>query len=226
MSFQQLSELARLLGLLVAAFWVAWTFHKLQRVRAAQLENEARLAALEKIRLEQEELTAKRLRQQPQLAIQLEIVEVGTPTETYRSLLCISVVLKNEGEQNLRIEFQPATLTVGRVVVQGEPELTMGVRRFAPSYFVDGSDDPQFLQERILRVGQQRRMALAVMPVTEPGCYIVQFDALYERIPFDGEAPAADVVGVPISAVEQAFVFAAGHPAAAPISKNGIDRPL
>jgi hypothetical protein len=113
MSVQQFAELARLLGLLATAVWAAWTFHKLQRVRAAQLENDARLAVIEKTRLEQNELRAKRLRQQPQLAIQLEISAIGLRSETYRSILCISVVLKNEGEQNLRIEFQPATLTVG-----------------------------------------------------------------------------------------------------------------
>jgi hypothetical protein len=38
---------------------------------------------------------------------------------------------------------------------------------------------------------------------------------VYERIPFDGEEPTADDPAVPINAVEQAFYFASGRPAAA-----------
>jgi hypothetical protein len=168
MSLEQISEIGKLVALVAGGLWAAWTFHKLQKVRAAELENDKNLAALEKSRIEQEELRLGLIRQQPQLAVELHVTETGFPTETYRSLLCVTVILKNDGEQNLRIEFQPATLTVGRMVVEKEPKQTMDVRRFGPSYFVPESNDPQLLPERILRVGQKRRWFLLRYQLPNP----------------------------------------------------------
>ena len=47
-------------------------------------------------------------------------------------------------------------------------------------------------------------MALAVVPITEPGPYIIQFDALYCREAFDGEKPLRKELLI-VAAVEQAF---------------------
>jgi hypothetical protein len=210
MSLEQISELVKLVGLVAGGLWAAWTFHKLQKVRTAELENNKTLAAIQKSRIEEEELRLRLLRQQPQLAIQLQVTETGLPTETYGSILCITVVLKNEGEQNLRIEFEPPTLTVGRMVVEKKQEQTMDVRRFGPLYFVPESDDPQLLRDRILRVGQQRQMVLAAIPITEPACYVVQFHAVYGKIPFDGQEASGEEP-VLISAVEQAMYFATAN---------------
>lgn len=213
MSLDLISEIAKLVALIGGGLWAAWTFHKLQKVRAAELENNEKLAAIQKSHIEQEELRTRLLRQQPQLAVQLHVTETGFPTETYRSLLCVTVILKNEGEQNLRIKFAPATLMVGRMVIDQKPKQTMEVRRFGPSYFVPASDDPQFLHERILRVGQQRQMVLAAIPITEPGCYVIQFDALYGKIPFDGQE-SSDHDPMLINAMEQTVYFATANPQA------------
>ena len=67
-----------------------------------------------------------------------------------------------------------------------------------------------FLHDRIIRVGQQRHMVLTAIPIVEPGCYIVQFNALYGRIPFDGERLSGEAP-VLIEAVEQRMYFAAAN---------------
>src|SRR5690242_12581657 len=100
LSLEQISEIIKMVGLVVAGLWAAWTFHKLQRVRAAVLENEEKLTAIQKSRAEHEELRTQLLRQQPQLAIKLDITETGFLTEKGKNFLCITAVLKNEGEQN------------------------------------------------------------------------------------------------------------------------------
>src|SRR5205823_5038677 len=92
----QLSEIIKMIGLVAAGLWAAWTFHKLQRVRAAELQNQATLTTMEKTRAEQEELRTRLLRQQPQLAVQLNVTEIASATETYQSVLCVTVILKNE----------------------------------------------------------------------------------------------------------------------------------
>jgi hypothetical protein len=96
------------------------------------------------------------------------------------------------------------------MVVEKTQKQTMDVHRFGPSYFVPESDDPQLLRDRILRVGQQRQMVLASIPITEPGCYVVQFQAVYGKIPFDGQEASGDAP-VLISAVEQAMYFATAN---------------
>jgi len=52
---------------------------------------------------------------------------------------------------------------------------------------------------------------LAVLPVTEPGAYIVQFHALYSKEPFDGEKPSREGT-YRIDATEQTVYFATGKP--------------
>jgi len=64
-----------MVGLVAGGLWAAWTFQKLQRVRAAEL-------ALQKSSIEQEELRTRLLRQQPQLDIQIDVAEMAPLTET------------------------------------------------------------------------------------------------------------------------------------------------
>lgn len=208
-SLEQISEIIKMVGLVAAGLWAAWTFHELKKVRAAELDNNQKLAAIQKSRIEQEELRMRLLRQQPQLAIQLNVTETASPTEKCKSYLCVTVILKNEGEQNLQVEFDPSALTVGRIVFEKNGEQTINVHRFGPSYFVAGSDEPQFFPDRILRAGQKRQMALAVLPITEPGGYLVQFHAVYSRVPFDGEKRSHEAP-FPIDAIEQTIYFATG----------------
>jgi hypothetical protein len=55
-------------------------------------------------------------------------------------------------------------------------------------------------------------MALAVLPIIAPGAYIIQFHAVYCRIPFDTEVDYNHKVGCDhgIDAVEQTIYFASG----------------
>ena len=213
---EQISDIAKIFGLVAAGLWAAWTFHKLQRVRAAELENRVRLTAIQKSATEHEELRTRLLRQQPQLDIQLNVSETGAVTETCKSSLCVTVTLENQGEQNLEIDFLPSTLTIGRMIFNNDGMATLDVRRFGPSYFAvigngPPSDEPQPMTQRRLRVGQKRKMALAVLPVQAPGAHVLQFHAVYRKVPFDGEAPFSEDP-VQINAIEQAFFFATGKP--------------
>jgi hypothetical protein len=54
-------------------------------------------------------------------------------------------------------------------------------------------------------------MALAVLPITEPGGYVIQFNADYSKTPFDGEKSSRKEP-VQIHAVEQTIYFATGNP--------------
>jgi hypothetical protein len=210
-SLEQISDIIKMVGLVFGGLWAVWTFHKLQRVRAAELENNQKLTAIQKSHIEQEELRMRLLRQQPQLAIQLNVAETASLTETCKGFLYVTVILKNEGEQNLRVDFDPSALTVGRMVFEKNGGQTIDVHRFGPSYFSPDSDEPQFFPSRILRVGQKRQMALAVLPITEPGGYIVQFHAVYGKMPFDGEEPSREGPFL-IDAIEQTVYFATGKP--------------
>jgi hypothetical protein len=210
-SLEQISDIIKMVGLITGGLWAVWTFHKLQRVRAAELVNNEKLTAIQKSRIEQEELRTRLLRQQPQLAIELTVTEMASLTQTCKSFLCATVILKNEGEQNLRVAFDPSALTIGRMVFEKKGGQTIKVQRFGPSYFTPDSDEPQFFSERILRIGQKRQMVLAVLPITEPGGYIVQFHAVYSKVPFDGEKPSRKDP-FSIDAIEQTIFFATGNP--------------
>lgn len=205
LSVEQFFELVKVLGLAVGGLWVAWTFHKLQRARAAEIDNNLKLIQTQKERIEQEEVRTRLFRQQPQLAIQIKTVEMVPFTQNSESFLGITVVLKNEGEQNLRVDFDSSALTVGRIVLTETGMQKMEeVARFGPSYFVPESDVPQMLPYRILRAGQSRQMALAVLPVTESAAYLIQFHAVYGRVAFDGQSPSSEKSFL-IDAMEQRF---------------------
>jgi hypothetical protein len=98
----QVIELLKLAGLAAAGLWAAYTFHKLQRVRAAELENNHKLAAIRTSRMEADEREARLLGQQPQLAIQLNVTEKVLPGKRGGSFLCATAILKNEGSQSLQ----------------------------------------------------------------------------------------------------------------------------
>jgi hypothetical protein len=58
LSVEHIFDMIKIVGLAAAGLWAAWTFHKLQRIRAAELENNARLISIQKTTLEQEEIRA------------------------------------------------------------------------------------------------------------------------------------------------------------------------
>jgi hypothetical protein len=207
---EQLPDIIKAVGLVGGGLWAVWTFHKLQKVRAAELMTNERLTTRQTSRIQQEELRTRLLSQQPQLAIKLNVTEAASLTETCKSFLCVTVILKNEGEQNLQVAFDPSALSIGRMVFKNGDQ-TIDVHRFGPSYFSSDSYQPQSFRERRLRVGQKRQMVLTVLPVAEPGVYIVQFHAMYYKVPFDGEKPSPEGT-VYIDAYEQTVCYATGNP--------------
>jgi len=108
LSLTQVSEIVKILGLVSGGLWAAWTFQKLQKVRDADSKVKREL-------IDQQEIRARLLRQQPQLAIKLNVSEETSPTEAYKSLLCVTATLKNEGEQNLKVIFDQSALTIARL---------------------------------------------------------------------------------------------------------------
>jgi hypothetical protein len=218
LSVEPISDLIKVVGLVAGGLWAAWTFHKLQKVRAAELDNNAKLAAIQKSSIEQEELKTRLLRQQPQLDIELNVDEKGPVTRTSKEFSLYNGY-SQERRRAKSVEFSPGALTVARVLFDNEGMRASEVHRFKPFYFavlsdVDSpiSDEPQFMSERILRVGQKRKMAIAAIPVQVPGAYMMQFHAVYRRVPFDGEPPFVEAA-VQINAIEQTFYVPAGKPA-------------
>lgn len=210
-SLAAISEIVKMVTVVVAGFWAAWTFHKLEKVRAAELQNRRTEADIQKSRVDQQEGMTRLLRQQPQLAIDFDVTETPANAGTYKSFLGVCVTVKNEGEQNLNIEFGLSPLTVCRKIFRKNGEETFEIQTFSAPVFLAGQED--VFRERILRAGQKRRMALAVLGVTEPGAYLLQFRVAYYRFPFDGENRETADKGTVIHAIEQTIYFAKGKSA-------------
>jgi hypothetical protein len=210
-NFEIAINVAKVVGLFISGLWVAWTFHKLQKVRAADLENNERSSRLRASRLEQQAGRTKLLAQQPQLSVGLSITEEPSPSSDYESILCVAITLSNEGEQNLEAMFDSSALTVAAISFSedGAP-LMQVVLRTCPFYFTDQSDEPQEMPPRIFRSGQSRKVAAAVLPVPEPSAYFFQFQTTYFKVPFDGDkSPTKD--SIYINALEQVFYVASGR---------------
>jgi hypothetical protein len=209
-SVQDVAEIVKTGGLVAGGLWTAWTFHRLQRTRAAEVENNRQLAEIQRSQLEQQELRTRLLRQQPQPAIDLSISEAphaASPNHCLR----VTVTVKNEGDQNLDVHFDRSTLIVGRIVLGSDGGQTIReLHRSGPWYFTNDSDEPQALSNRVFRVGQRRQLAFAV-PIRRPGVYFVQFYAVYSRVPFDGEDAPSEAPS-PVAAIEQTIHFTTGNP--------------
>lgn len=190
------------IAIAVGGLWVAWTFHKLQSVRAANAEINNNVATAR-------ESDRRLLGEQPNLDITfLEIVEQSFPSAGNRSLI-VSVELRNSGVRNLEIAFGDATLSVARLQSDGaSTRRVLNVNRTSPYYLPERGDRLEALHSRVFRVGQRRTM-LFLAPVAEPGPYLVQFQAKYVTLPFEGEQ-SAEVVPMPILAVEQRIFPVAG----------------
>src|SRR5215472_11434983 len=115
LSLEQFIEIAKLVGLVAAGGWTAWTFYRLQTIRKAdndiaksRMDIEKSRVEIEKSRIDMEkgrtdtekariDIEKGRIEirsQQPQLAIGLEVSEVDSPYPSYVSVLIITVVLK------------------------------------------------------------------------------------------------------------------------------------
>jgi hypothetical protein len=176
---------------------------------------------IQKSQIEQAEIEERIRRQQPQLDIQLEISEESSSDPRYQTVLSIAVVLKNQGDQNLSVSFGES-LTIGRIGFdEGGNEEVSSAIRVAPKFFEDGSSVLTKIPYRILRIGQARRTALTLVPVTGPGMYLIQFSADYARAELtERNAGAAAPPNLVINAVEQKFFIARG--AAAPVPPSSV----
>jgi hypothetical protein len=94
-------DFAKAIGLLISGFWAAWTFQRLQRVRAAKLEIDEKSSRIRTNQLEQRASRTKLSAQQPQLSLNLTVTEDRSPSSEYKSLLYVTVAMTNQGEQNL-----------------------------------------------------------------------------------------------------------------------------
>jgi len=211
-SLDQLSDLIKLLALVVGGLWAVWTFHKLQRAREAEIDINVKVANLQRSQLEIESGKRKRLREQPVLAIALEVHEVTGTSETPGSILCVTVILKNEGDLNLDVTFDDSALTVGRIVQdQHHRQSIKELRRACRWYFPpDGKKAEALSEPQIFRIGQVRTIPFAVH-LADSGVYLVQFQATYKKIPFDDEKPFRNDP-VAIAAFEQTIHVVTGKP--------------
>lgn len=216
MTIEQISDPIKSVGLVIAGLWTAWTFHRLQKVRDANLT----IAVKEK----------QLLGAQPQLGVQLNALELPSPVEQHSSVLSITVTLSNLGTQNLLVRFRKHTLSIAKVELSKVgPQSIDTAQAFGPLYFDEDNGKPKHLPFRIMRVGQVRKTVLANIPVDEPCAYLIQFYASYWRVPFDGESASkgdksltkAEKDGGPpdpegghvIQAIEQIFYVVTGKPA-------------
>jgi hypothetical protein len=182
-------------------------------IEKSRVDTEKGRADTEKTRIDIEKGQIEIRSQQPQLAIQLEVSEVDSSDPDYHTILSITVILKNEGDQPLWIGFDEHTLTIGRVKFgKSGKQRVYSVVHFAPMYFSDRSTVLKRFNERILRVGQARRMTLALVPVTDLRSYLIQFSAVYARVELTtpNREEATRLGDIPIEAIEQRFYIATG----------------
>ena len=210
-------DIVKAIALLVSGLWAAWTFQKLQKVRAANLDIIERNSNLRKSKIEQQASRAKLLSQQPQLKVDLLLSE--ETSRSGESLLSVSVALTNQGEQNLMAMFDTDALTIatGATAADGTPSIQV-ILRTCPFSVSKENDKPQMMRERVFRIGQTRRMAITLLPISEHSTFWIQFRTIYYKIPFDGEkAPSEERVY--INAIEQAFYVS---PARTPMGRAEI----
>ena len=191
-------ELSKAVALLVSGLWVAWTFQKLQKARAATLDVVERKNRL--------------LSQQPQLSIKLSITEEPSISDDFKSLLCIAVSLTNQGEQNLETIFDSDSLIVAKVSLERKHSLTAKpVFSSSPSWLSSReSAGLEALPNRVFKVGATRSMVLAVIPVPEPSVYFIQFKTVFYKVPFEGDDETPEET-IHITAIEQAFHVSGMH---------------
>jgi hypothetical protein len=204
LSFQA-ADFLKAIGMVGAALWVAWTFHKLQKPLAAELENRKTLIDIQKGTLEKEELRTQLLGRQPNPEITLEISHYTDEASLAHAYVVVSVTIANRGTRNFEIEFPESTIAIARVSIGADGELKIiEAHRSAPWYIGDKQDKLERLPNRGFRVGAVRRMVF-VMRCGAPGIYLVQFQAPYVRTLFEDDTRKTDRGAQWIEAVEQAI---------------------
>jgi hypothetical protein len=201
------TAIVKAVGIIVAGLWAAWTFHKLQKPLAAELENRRRLIDVQKARFENEDLRAQLLGHQPNPDFSLEVASVADASSP-NPLLTVTVAIANKGTQNFEISFSKSTLTVARLEIADGAQQVTRIQRLAPWLVDEDSDELKHFDSRTFRAGAVRRMVFAV-PSSGSGLYLLQFRALYRRIPFDDDNRRNASTGDWVDAIEQT-IYSAG----------------
>lgn len=191
----------------VSGLWIAWTFHKLQSVKAAEANILNTLRAADKNAAETQEADRRLISEQPSLDIQfLEVVGYRFEEEGGGgSFVGLTVELSNLGARNLVVQFEESSLTLARFELgDGNLQKMSNSYRSGVRYLEGRGSRLAELQWRILRAGQRRQIAL-LAPTPVDGLYLVQFQALYYVLPFDAEKPEEAEVR-PIQGMQQRLV--------------------
>lgn len=195
-----LSTLLESIALVVGGLWVAWTFRKLQKTRAAEGEIARTRAETEKGSAEVAELHWRQVSQQPNLLITFSRAAEHRTAEMQR-YLSVEIELRNSGSRMLEIRFDEPPLRVGRYDLANlGAGLTNAYTAKAQVFSVKGTH-LEDVPWRVLRVGQARRMGFLV-GLDEPGIYLLEFRATYFAVPFEGENQET-LNTRPVTAIEQ-----------------------
>jgi hypothetical protein len=197
-----LKGLAETIAIAVGGLWAAWTFHKLQRVRASEAEVNKSLA-------ETRETERRLAAQEPNLEVEfIEVIEHHV-SEAEKGYLAVTIQLSNSGLRNLEVIFEKSALLVGRLQPGDESSMhLLDVNHTGARYLPEHGNKLERMPSRVFRVGQHRRMLLLAR-ISEPGLYFVQCQVIYRAIEFDNEAPSEDTTAL-VRAVEQRLVHVEG----------------
>lgn len=225
-SVDVLKGLAETVAIAVGGLWAAWTFHKLQRVRASEADVNK---SLTETRVSERQLVA----QEPNLEIEFVEVVEHYVSEAEKGYLAVTIQLSNSGIRNLAVIFDKSTLQVGRLQPGDDSSMRLlDVNRAGARYFPEHGNKLEPMPPRIFRVGQHRRMLLLAR-ISEPGLYFVQCQVMYYAIMFDTEvSPENDIEAHPenaasrvgIWAVEQRLVHVEGVGGSVRRIRNGEDQ--
>lgn len=183
----------------VGGLWTAWTFHKLQSVRASDAEINRNIA-------ESRESERRLLSEQPNLDIAFSDVSEFRPANNLSAFLKISVAVKNSGLRNLQVVFHKASLSVARLERHDtSSKEIVDIRRMPPYWLPETGSKLEVMPSRIFRTGQSRTIVFLV-PISGAGTYLVQFQAPYASLPFEGELVDEEEASLWINAVEQRLV--------------------
>lgn len=190
----------------VSGLWIAWTFHRLQSVKAAEANILNNLRTADKNAAETQEADRRLVSQQPSLDIQfLEVVGYSFEESDGGSFIGLTIELSNLGARNLIVQFDKSSLTLARFELSDVNLRKMSnLYRSGVCYFAGHGPRLAELPWRILRTGQRRQIVL-LAPTPVDGLYLVQFQALYYVLPFDTEEPE-EAQGTPIQGMQQRLV--------------------
>ena len=199
------TTLITLVGIATPAVWAAWTFQRLQSVRAAEADLNMKVLSGELTRTEIATAERQRVSEQPNLEISFAEVTEHRHPGTGAGCLAVAVCLRNSGLRNLMVYFDRASLAVGLTEPSGKASNTLhDVFRARPAYLPARGSTLEQMPNRVFRAGQSRQVAF-VAPVHAPGIYLLQFEAVYHAVGFEGE-PESDEQPWVILAVEQSVV--------------------